>query len=827
MAHRPPTPTTGPTPGELGPLDLDDPHFWGAPAEPEPEDEPEDDPTPSFGPYHTAAPTYFGKEHHPIPVVGKSGNVPTSFTGHAGRLVTRPDMVGFMFDRPDDNIALRLVGVIGIDVDDYEKDGRLKRGAATLAIAEAMWGPLPATWRSSSRGPCNPSGIRYYRVPENIKFQRMIKVPDPETGEALSDIDIIQQTHRYAIVWPSIHPDTGAEYRWYGPGGELADEPPAVADFPELPARWIQQVENTKPAAETHPATTPVAPQEAPQDAWHPKVAEYYQNGLTAVGGDVGGRHDNTGEAIGQLARAERHGWAGATTAINMLRDHFIVAIGTENHQRNPAHEYDSLAKWYRDLVATSGSTLTSDQDEMATIFGHLPPYTQRPAAAAGTDDPAPEAPPPPAEPTGFWETPQLAHAKAEAEAAGCNPITVLNVVLARVNTILAPRWRTGRARGINPGSLNIFVALIGPPGAGKTRHAEVPRGLIPHPVTGSLGREARWFKDRARPGSAAGLARIYAPPGEDKDGNPLPQITSCWCEYDEASQLLTLRKRNGEPIVPELCSAWAGGDLSTQLADPRNSRTVPAGSYGLGLSINLQTVPAAELYASQDIGLPQRFLWSHAAPSGAWDPDAWDDDIRPVRPIPWREPEQLASARESFSAFVLPDVARRELHALTNPDRPPLADSLDVHHPYLQSKLACALAGLHGRSQVTDDDWGRARFLVDTSAAVRRGVQAEVAAQAAAEQDANRRAKAYDAVAVERAVTADRERQFEGWVTSARAKLLADVKAAGAVGASRSELRRLHRSDKRGAADEALRALLAEGKLTESSGRVRLGVDR
>ena len=77
-------------------------------------------------------------------------------------------------------------------------------------------------------------GILLYRVPSGV---------DPTawpTGAGPS-IEIIRHAHRYAVVWPSIHPETGQPYRWYRPDGTLADEGeiPGLGDLPELPAAWL------------------------------------------------------------------------------------------------------------------------------------------------------------------------------------------------------------------------------------------------------------------------------------------------------------------------------------------------------------------------------------------------------------------------------------------------------------------------------------------------------------------------------------------------------------------------------------------------------------
>ena len=113
--------------------------------------------------------------------------------------------------------------MIGIDVDDYGD----KHGGKTLAELEIELGLLPETVISTSRE--GVSGIRFFRVPAGLKWP----------SQAGPDVEIIRHGHRYAMVWPSVHPE-GREYVWAGKvNGHL---PPTVAELPELPPEWVQHL---------------------------------------------------------------------------------------------------------------------------------------------------------------------------------------------------------------------------------------------------------------------------------------------------------------------------------------------------------------------------------------------------------------------------------------------------------------------------------------------------------------------------------------------------------------------------------------------------------
>lgn len=345
----------------------------------------DDDEQPS-GPYYTAAPTYYRAGWPVFPVVGKAINIPRGVTGRNSQAIEYATVVDWMFHRPDDNIAVRLNGIIGIDVDAYDKDGVVKRGDETLTTAERLWGPLPPTWRSTSREPANPSGIRFYRVPKGLEFQTIVKLPNPD-GEVTGDIEIVQHSHRYAVVWPSVHPDTGATYRWYNPAGVVAIDPPDTLELPALPQRWVDELTLVRAPIDERPPAPVTAQLALPAD-WHPKVTEHYQQGLDAVSGPAGSRHDNTLQVVGRLARDESRARPGATTALGLLRERFVAAIG-DDRQRDPAREFESMLDGSRALIATTISTAEAERDAVLAVFANIPTAPPAPEVAV-IDPPAP-----------------------------------------------------------------------------------------------------------------------------------------------------------------------------------------------------------------------------------------------------------------------------------------------------------------------------------------------------------------------------------------------------------------------------------------------------
>ncbi len=157
-----------------------------------------------MGPFRAACEAYWVAGWRgllPLPPRAKAPP-PAGWTGRGAPYPSWADVHAWA-DGPEGegNIAIRLPdGLIGLDVDDYMD----RAGGAHLDELTRRLGVLPPTWVSTARD--DRSGIRLFRVPTGLRWP----------GQAAPGIEIIQATHRYAVVWPSIHPSTGRAYRWVG-----------------------------------------------------------------------------------------------------------------------------------------------------------------------------------------------------------------------------------------------------------------------------------------------------------------------------------------------------------------------------------------------------------------------------------------------------------------------------------------------------------------------------------------------------------------------------------------------------------------------------------
>lgn len=224
------------------------------------------------------------------------------------------------------NIALRLPkDVVGIDVDMY--DG--KAGRATLAAAEERWGELPQTWMSTSRG--DGSGIRLFRVPAGLAWESQV-------GGAKSGIEVIRWDHRYAVVFPSVHPN-GEQYHWVDPAGDVQMEwVPAPEELADMPEAWVQGLTNggqewrTRPEAELSREeisewmlATPGA-----EAAMCDVLSATVSRGASDMeeGGVGGGLHDAALKAVWGVLRDTAQGHAGVLLALSVLKGAFRAAAG-------------------------------------------------------------------------------------------------------------------------------------------------------------------------------------------------------------------------------------------------------------------------------------------------------------------------------------------------------------------------------------------------------------------------------------------------------------------------------------------------------------------
>jgi hypothetical protein len=310
--------------------------------------------------YASSAPEYWQhgwKGVLPLPY-GKKTPPPSDSTGYDGAYPSFPDIMAWSEDNPKGNIALRLPNnVVGIDVDHY-KD---KNGGETLAYAESLWGALPPTVRTTSR--IDPfSGIRLYRVDPGTQLETLISFP----GRGLGGIEIIQYFHRYAICYPSMHPDTGKRYRWVDHDGMPADIP-RVTSLPLLPVGWVRGLRRQEQATSTSSVDVDKVLSNLPGGLPSMRVEQALAKALFDLGGNPGSRHDVAAKHVGRLLRLAEQGDAGVPTALAKLEGAFVLAVGKDRGKDAARLEFRRLYTNNR-IHGLIADTPTGDANELAGI---------------------------------------------------------------------------------------------------------------------------------------------------------------------------------------------------------------------------------------------------------------------------------------------------------------------------------------------------------------------------------------------------------------------------------------------------------------------------
>lgn len=211
------------------------------------------------GTYGANAHRYYAAGWQPIPLVPQRKIPPKAargFTGREGRLIDWQLMdKSWVGDYPHFNIGVRAAGWVGIDVDAY--DGR--HGATTLAAAQDVIGPLPATWSSTSRG-AGHSRIHFYRIPTGLVCAGLERAIAGLVDTAEPGLEVVHFGHRYAVVSPSVHPDRSSgvrRYSWYAPDLTLS-KAPRVTDLARLPESWVEFIRAVpEPRATARELATP------------------------------------------------------------------------------------------------------------------------------------------------------------------------------------------------------------------------------------------------------------------------------------------------------------------------------------------------------------------------------------------------------------------------------------------------------------------------------------------------------------------------------------------------------------------------------------------
>lgn len=365
-----------------------------------------------------------------------------------------------------------------------------------------------------------------------------------------------------------------------------------------------------------------------------------------------------------------------------------------------------------------------------------------------------------------LWSArPILAHLHAFARARRTSPYAVLGVALARACCAIPPFVVLPALVGGN-GSLNTFVGLVGPSGAGKGAAESAAADALD---VGDI--------ETHTTGSGEGIAHAYM---RRVKATLEQHATSVLFSVPEIDTLTALADRRGATLLPELRRAWSGERLGFAYADPAKRLPVPAHGYRMGLVAGIQPGRGGALLDDTDAGTPQRFLWLPAT-----DLDAPDRAPPCPDPMSWRPPAPWPTADHNGRVVAdVCDLARDTIDTARLGRLRGDGEALDGHSLLTRLKVAAILGLLDGRVNVNDDDWHIAGLILAVSDSTREHVRAVLSATARSKNDARSEAEASRTVLVaERVEEAARQR--------ASRSVMRALGRAGGDWVSGSELRR------------------------------------
>ncbi len=365
-------------------------------------------------------------------------------------------------------------------------------------------------------------------------------------------------------------------------------------------------------------------------------------------------------------------------------------------------------------------------------------PWTVRsaplPAGLYGQDYPQPtDDELDPDAPAGFpWDaTPVLTQVRQAAQSRLASPFAVLGCVLARVVADIGPGLQLPPIVG-GRASLNLFVALSGRTSAGKGSASGAARDLLASSTAG--GRPAMQI------GTGEGFVHAFmrrTKGTKETPGGPELYEARRFFEVAEVDALAAKGAgRQGSTILSTLRQAWSGEDVGSTTADPDRNLTVQAHTYRACLILGVQPGRASWLFDGEAVGgTTGRLLW---VPTN--DPHAPDDTPDWPGRLPWRAPTGIVDRGPvGLPPAVVQHVRTERLARLRGQVD---VDPLDGHRTLVALKTAAAFAILHGRRDVTPDDWHLALALLDVSDTVRGEITSDLAAQAAAQSEQRGRAE-------------------------------------------------------------------------------------
>lgn len=486
----------------------------------------------------------------------------------------------------------------------------------------------------------------------------------------------------------------------------------------KIKAEQQAEAKAQQPTAPT-PTTTNVTNIDSARDTRHQR---YFDQAFVRIMDDFnasaeGTRNDALNKATFALAQIVAGGWLLQGPTVATLRSAALAkGLGQDEIRRTMDSAWEK--GWLKPRPAPPQSPYYSDGNINFTYDQHTGEIVE----PATTFEPALT----PEEYDKFWSSTdelKIIHESARARLVG--PWALLGACFTRIN-VMTPYWVTLPPLTGGRASLNLFVGLVGPSGAGKGGATAAATDTIDTGATWLGGENSQRMVNL---GSGEGI--IHAFRKRAKDGKPEWECRSVVFNVQEIDLLTATATRSGATILPVLRSMWSGEQLGFQNADPTRRLQVPPHKYRASLLVGIQPLRAGSLLDDADGGTPQRFLFVPTDDPGA-------PDQPPIKPekIKWRKP-LFDSLRDPFTStydITLPEaveslVRGQRLEMLRNQAEG--SKNASGHDTLATIKYAAHFALLAGRTTVTEDDWDLALTLNKVSVHTRNNIQTQLRQQA------------------------------------------------------------------------------------------------
>lgn len=283
---------------------------------------------------------------------------------------------------------------------------------------------------------------------------------------------------------------------------------------------------------------------------------------------------------------------------------------------------------------------------------------------------------------------------REHARANGAPPVAFL---LAVVQYVLACMpGNVGFDAGMGRGSMNLFIVLLGLPGAGKDRLMRLVRNSV-HVFDADTPLKPASI----HLGSGEGVTEALQPPEGVSIARPVLFGAS------EVGTLHTRLTRQGSTLRGTLLDIYSGNSLG--VTNKGQVVVIEEGSYTAGLWVATQPDKAHLLMDGEDDGFRHRFVWTELLDPGKL-PERPKDTTRLMSVV---VPQQVLDGSPVSFPGKVEQYVWQQSHLLAAYG---VSGSNTGHRTQTRCKVAAGLALLRSSASVSMDDWRRAGVLMDYS---------------------------------------------------------------------------------------------------------------